>query len=209
MIVDKDDSINDINKEADVNILVHFEKNLQEQEREILSNLEEVLKGHKLDAIICVAGGFESGNVEEDLASKADIMWKQNVWPSIISASIAQKFLKPNGFVCLSGAKAAREGTPSMIGYGMAKAAVHQLAQSLATTDSGLPLNALVIAILPVTIDTIMNRQSMPDSDISAWTPTKYITDLLYKWTVGKERPKNGSLVQFVTKNFNTDITFL
>lgn len=96
-----------------------------------------------------------------------------------------------------------------MIGYGMAKAAVHQLALSLATSDSGLPLNALVVAILPVTLDTLMNRQMMPESDVSAWTPTKYITDLLFKWAKGKDRPKNGSLVQFVTKNFNTDITFL
>jgi NAD(P)-dependent dehydrogenase (short-subunit alcohol dehydrogenase family) len=36
-----------------------------------------------------------------------------------------------------------------MIGYGMAKAAVHQLVKSLADTDSGLPQNAKAVAILP------------------------------------------------------------
>ena len=36
-----------------------------------------------------------------------------------------------------------------MIGYGMAKAAVHQLVASLAQDNSGLPANSLVAAILP------------------------------------------------------------
>lgn len=36
-----------------------------------------------------------------------------------------------------------------MIGYGMAKAAVHQLVQSLNSTSSGLPVDAGVIGILP------------------------------------------------------------
>ncbi len=36
-----------------------------------------------------------------------------------------------------------------MIGYGMAKAAVHQLVHSMSQPSSGLPDNASVVAILP------------------------------------------------------------
>jgi NAD(P)-dependent dehydrogenase (short-subunit alcohol dehydrogenase family) len=36
-----------------------------------------------------------------------------------------------------------------MIGYGMAKAAVHQLTKSLADPSSGLPEGASAVAILP------------------------------------------------------------
>lgn len=54
-----------------------------------------------------------------------------------------------------------------MIGYGLAKAAVHQLTQSLAAKDSGLPQDAAVLALLPVTLDTPMNRKWMPKSDFS------------------------------------------
>jgi len=36
-----------------------------------------------------------------------------------------------------------------MIGYGMAKAAVHQLVASLSQPDAGLPVDATVLAILP------------------------------------------------------------
>ena len=39
-----------------------------------------------------------------------------------------------------------------MIGYGMAKAAVHQLVKSLSSEGSGLPKEAFVTAILPYVI---------------------------------------------------------
>ena len=38
---------------------------------------------------------------------------------------------------------------PGMIGYGMAKAAVHQLCRSLAGKNSGLPPGAAAVALLP------------------------------------------------------------
>lgn len=62
-----------------------------------------------------------------------------------------------------------------MIGYGMAKAAVHQLTKSLSTEGSGLPKDSLVAAILPITLDTPMNRKWMPDADTSTWTPLEFV----------------------------------
>lgn len=49
----------------------------------------------------------------------------------------------------LTGAKAANEGTSGMIGYGMAKAAVHHLTKSLAAKGSGLPEGSHVVCIQP------------------------------------------------------------
>lgn len=57
-----------------------------------------------------------------------------------------------------------------MIGYGMAKAAVHQLTKSLAAENSGLPSDSLVASILPITLDTPMNRKWMKNADTSTWT---------------------------------------
>ena len=68
-------------------------------------------------------------------------------------------------------------GTPGMIGYGMAKAAVHQLVKSLAASDGGLPANSSVFAILPVTLDTPMNRKWMPKADHSSWTPLEFVAE--------------------------------
>lgn len=36
-----------------------------------------------------------------------------------------------------------------MLGYGMAKAAVHQLVESLSQPSSGMPTDSAVLAILP------------------------------------------------------------
>lgn len=64
-----------------------------------------------------------------------------------------------------------------MIGYGLAKAAVHQLTKSLAQKESGLPGDASVVAILPVTLDTPMNRKWMPKADFSTWTPLEFVAE--------------------------------
>ena len=76
-------------------------------------------------------------------------MCKQSVWSASITAHLAAHFLNQNGVITLPGAAAAINPTPSMIGYGMAKAAVHQLTKSLADKSSGLPENSLVACILP------------------------------------------------------------
>jgi dihydropteridine reductase len=57
--------------------------------------------------------------------------------------------MSSEGLLILPGAQAALEPTPRMIGYGMAKAAVHHLTTSLSSLQVGLPTHALVMAILP------------------------------------------------------------
>ena len=64
-----------------------------------------------------------------------------------------------------------------MIGYGMAKAAVHQLTQSLADDKSGLPKGATALAILPITLDTPMNRKWMAKADFSTWTSLEFVAE--------------------------------
>lgn len=94
-----------------------------------------------------------------------------------------------------------------MIGYGCAKAAVHQLTKSLAASGSGLPENSLVASILPITLDTPMNRKWMPNGDFSTWTPLEFVAELFFKWiTSPSDRVTNGSLVQLVTKDSKTEL---
>jgi len=81
------------------------------------------------------------------------------------------------GLLTLPGAKPALGETPGMIGYGMAKAAVHQLTKSLSQPDGGLPANSTSLALLPITLDTPMNRKWMPTADTSTWTPLTFIAE--------------------------------
>lgn len=194
------------NESADVNIVVDRDADWVTQEQGVLSQVNSSLNGDKLDAVICVAGGWAGGNAKKDLAKNADLMWKQSVWSSAISATVGANHLKAGGLLALTGANPALAGTPGMIGYGMAKAAVHQLTKSLAGKDSGLPENSLVVSILPITLDTPMNRKWMPDADFGTWTPLEFVAELFHKWTTGSERPNNGSLVKLVTKNSKTEL---
>jgi len=194
------------NEQADVSIVVARDGAWVEQETEVVTKVGNALKGEKLDAVICVAGGWAGGNAKKDLAKNADLMWRQSVWTSTISAAVAAQYLKDGGVLALTGARPALKGTPGMIGYGMAKAAVHQLTRSLAENDSGLPENALVVSILPVTLDTPMNRKWMPKADFTSWTPLTEVAELFHKWTKNEERPKTGSLLQLITKESNTQL---
>ncbi|XP_022915206.1 dihydropteridine reductase [Onthophagus taurus] len=194
------------NTDADLNIVLGREENTADQESSVLSSISSVLGNDKLDAVICVAGGWAGGNAKKDLIKNSDMMWKQSVWSSLISASLAANHLKDGGLLTLTGAKAALEATPGMIGYGMAKAAIHSLTKSLAGKDSGMPVDSVAVAILPITLDTPMNRKWMPKADFTTWTSLDYISELFYNWTIGKNRPQSGSLLQLVTKNSETNL---
>lgn len=194
------------NDTADVNITVPKEASWVEQEQHVVNELGSALQGQKVNAVICVAGGWAGGNASKDLSKQAELMWRQSVWSSTIAATVASKYLTSGGLLALTGAKAALEATPGMIGYGLAKAAVHQLTKSLGTKDSGLPENSLAVAILPVTLDTEMNRKWMPKADFGSWTPLTFVAQLFDKWIKGDERPPNGSLVALVTKNNVTEL---
>ena len=106
-------------------------------------------------------------------------MWSQSVCSSLITASLASKYLSETGCLTLAGAAPAIDSaaTPGMIGYGLAKAAVHQLTKSLADPESGLPKGAFVAAIAPITLDTPMNRKWMAKSDFTAWTSLTFVAE--------------------------------
>lgn len=75
-----------------------------------------------LHGIICVAGGWTGGNIiSQEFLKSVDQMWKQSVESSAVAAFLAGKLLKQDGLLVLTGAQAALNPTPSMIGYGMAK----------------------------------------------------------------------------------------
>ncbi|GAU93834.1 hypothetical protein RvY_05708 [Ramazzottius varieornatus] len=197
------------NEDANGNVSITKSESLLEQEQEIVSGVKSLLGDSKLDCLVCVAGGWAGGNAAaEDFIKNTDLVLKQSVWSSAIASRLASLFLRPGGLLTLTGARPALEGTPGMIGYGMAKAAVHQLVRSLAATNSGLPEGVAAVAILPTTLDTPMNRKWMPKADTSSWTPMEYVAEMLHKWVENQDRPASGSLVSLITANGQTKLEF-
>ncbi|PVV04300.1 hypothetical protein BB560_001205 [Smittium megazygosporum] len=109
------------------------------------------------------------------------------------------------GFLLLTGACAATDGTPGMIGYGLAKAAVHQLIKSLSMKGSGMPENSRVLGILPITLDTPANRNSMPNADFSTWTPLDNLSKEVFSWSTNSSAFPNGALVKVTTTGGKTE----
>ncbi|CAJ0850747.1 5298_t:CDS:2, partial [Entrophospora sp. SA101] len=106
----------------------------------------------------------------------SDLMLRKSVYSSLVASQLAAKHLKDGGLLLLTGASYPRlYGTPAFIGYGASKATVHHLILSLSAEGSGMPNNSKVVGILPTTIDTPANRQSMSNADISNFTPLDVI----------------------------------
>ena len=92
------------------------------KETNVCASVGSLLEGKKLDAIVCMAGGWAGGSPSsKDFIKNSDLMWRSSVWPASISASLATSHLKEGGMIILPGAAPAISGTPGMAGYGMAK----------------------------------------------------------------------------------------
>jgi len=195
------------NPEADVNVVVKG-ATLEEQAAHVNKEVTTLVT-EKLDALYCVAGGWAGGDAShENFIKNTDLMMKQSIWTSVISANVAAKHLKEGGLLTLTGAEPCLEGTHFMIGYGLSKAAVHQLTASLAQKGGGLPEGAVVQCILPKTLDTPMNRKFMANADFTTWTPMSYISEMFTKWTEDPtSRHPNGALVKILTENSETKET--
>jgi len=160
-----------------------------------------------LDVVVCVAGGWVGGGIKEaDVFKQVDKMWSYNVQSALAASHVASRQLVPGGLLVLTGANAALGPTPSMIAYGVTKAATHHLIKSLAVDGSGLPSGSSVVGVLPITLDTPSNRAAMPDADVSTWTPLDVVSAALFEWaSSNQKRPSSGSLVTVKTTNGQTE----
>ena len=185
--------------------------------------------GDGIDVIICAAGGWMPGSgpvyghnnntkKKDDYltyASNTHKLLQQNLYPTIAASSIAAAKLNPNGLFVATGALAALSPTPGMEGYGLAKAAVHHLIQSMGKTslDTMTQLDQTYLGVLPGVLDTPSNRRSMNvgvsvgggnDADSLSpvpedWVRPDEIAMEIGSWIVQPYlRPKSGSLIKIV-----------
>ncbi|KAJ3319327.1 hypothetical protein HDU76_000589 [Blyttiomyces sp. JEL0837] len=194
------------NEEADQNIVLDFAMDFEATGKHVETSLAGILNGAKVESIVNVAGGWAGGNLlSDDLYKNTALMISQSVNSSVIVAKLGALHLKEGGALIFFGASAATEGTPGMVAYGLAKAAVHHLVKSSASKGSGLPANAKSLALLPITLDTPMNRKFMPDADFSSWTPLTDLSGKIIAWSSGAEDVVSGTLFKVVTKDFKTE----
>ncbi|KAI8997862.1 hypothetical protein BDB01DRAFT_714097 [Pilobolus umbonatus] len=191
------------NTDADFNAMPTMSAPLSEQGRNLHATLSKYLGTNKLNGIFCVAGGWT------DFLNSSELMLQQSLHSSLIAANLASTYLQPGGLLTLTGALAALDATPGAIGYGIAKAAVHHLTKDLSAPNGGLPEGSKVLAILPVTIDTPMNRKFMPKADFGSWTSPVDIAKQLEGYLSGTLKVTSGSLIGITTSGGKTQFNVL
>jgi len=163
-----------------------------------------------VDMILNVAGGWAGGDcADKGFVGSCTVSWEQSVVSSVACAGLAGYKLSSGGLLILTGSAAALQPTPGMVGYGLAKAAVHHIVRSVGQREgaNGLPPGAKCIGLLPATLDTPGNRAAMPGADPSTWTPLEEVAWNVNVWATDPTLcPPSGSLAVFKTRNRATQI---
>eukprot|EP00758_Cryptobia_borreli_P001135 Tbor_TRINITY_DN1971_c0_g1::TRINITY_DN1971_c0_g1_i1::g.3570::m.3570/K00357/QDPR; dihydropteridine reductase len=179
------------------NIILSRNHSIEDMQKTVLDGVKDT----KFDAVINVAGGWAGGDVADSAtAANTELMIRQSIFTSIVSCHVASLHGNPRSMVVLSGSAAALKPTSFMVGYGLAKAAVHHLVRSAASDPSKLPKDCCIVGILPYTLDTPANRSGMPDADFSSWTPLEYASEDIVNWSENINRPESGALVVWKTE---------
>jgi NAD(P)-dependent dehydrogenase (short-subunit alcohol dehydrogenase family) len=99
-----------------------------------------------------------------------------------------------NGKIINVGAMAGLKGGAQAGPYGVAKAGVINLTETMA--EENKINNIQVNAIVPSIIDTPANRRSMPDADFSRWVRAEEIAELLVFLASDKSSGVTGSIIK-------------
>jgi NAD(P)-dependent dehydrogenase (short-subunit alcohol dehydrogenase family) len=149
----------------------------------------------RVDILLNLAGGFSGGRpVSESPADELDKMLDINLHTTynLSKAAVKPMIEQKWGRIVNVGSRDALKGRAKFSAYAMSKAAVLRLTESMAAEvqEYGITVNA----ILPGTIDTEANRQSMPNADFSKWVKPKTIAETLL-FLAGEDTAINGAAI--------------
>lgn len=123
----------------------------------------------RIDGLVHTVGGFAAGAIDQADAAQFESMFRLNVLTTVnVFGAVASPMRAARaGCIVALGAGAGVKAPAGLAAYAASKAAVHRIVESYAEElkSHGVRVNAL----LPSTLDTALNRQSMPGADHSAW----------------------------------------
>lgn len=186
---------------AHSNILLQQGQPVEANNKLVIDSVKSL--GMKFNSILVTAGGWTGGSIKGDhYYEQVKQMNEVCLYPSLLGAHLATKYLSPGGLIVFTGAAAVyKEPQSEMIAYALAKTGVHYLGTALA--EKAKDFEGSVVTILPEMIDTEMNRKSMPDAKFDTWAKPEQIGQMLLGWVEGLNVPANGSFVLLKVKNGN------
>ncbi|HEV57985.1 MAG TPA: SDR family NAD(P)-dependent oxidoreductase [Phycisphaerales bacterium] len=162
-------------------------------ERAVQSALERF---GRIDVLANAVGGYRAGlPVHETPVDTWDFLLNLNARTAfVLSRAVVPTMLaQGSGKIVHVAARAALAGASKAAAYSASKAALVRLVESLAAELRQADIN--VNCVLPGTIDTPQNRQSMPKADHSRWVPPEAIADVILFLASEAAWPVNGAAV--------------
>lgn len=148
--------------------------------------LKQVIeKNNTIDAAVLTVGGFAIGKIAQTTTANILQQYKLNFETAYnIARPVFEQMMKQkNGRIFLIGSKPgldSRNGK-GMVAYTLAKSLIFRLAELMNEEARGT--NVVTTVVVPSTIDTPQNRQSMPDVDFSSWVKPEAIANAIFFYT--------------------------
>lgn len=165
--------------QSDNENLVYYKVDLLDEKElsEVANKIEEEFG--PTDVLINIAGGFDMSNIRETSFEQLDKMFSLNLKSAFNTSKVFINQLEKsqNGRIINIGARAGLNGVGGMIPYSISKASVISFTQGL--SDELKNTDITVNAIVPSTIDTEANRNSMPDADFSNWVSPESLANVI------------------------------
>lgn len=182
-------------------LLTAIQANLT-QEADVKRLFDKIRDQHgRLDALCHIAGGFwMGGDISETPPEQWSEMMNMNLYSAFLCTREAFAIMKKQnqGHIITFSARAGLDLPAGMGAYAISKAGVRALTEVLA--KEGKEYNIRVNTILPSTIDTEANRQSMPKADFKKWVSPGEIARVLLTLVSGELSGVSGTPIKMYGK---------
>jgi len=152
----------------------------------------------KIDAALMLVGGFVMGNIAATSVADIQKQFSLNFETAYhVTRPLFQHMMdNGNGRLVFIGARPAIEASQgkNLLAYGLSKSLLFKLAEYLNEEAKGKNVTATVVA--PSTLDTPLNRKSMPDTDPEIWVKPTALAEILEFIVSDKNLPIRESVIK-------------
>jgi NAD(P)-dependent dehydrogenase (short-subunit alcohol dehydrogenase family) len=141
-----------------------------------------ILKHTTVDVAVLTVGGFAMGSISGTTTGDIKQQYQLNFITAYnVARPVFEQMMKQgHGRIFLIGSKPglSSKNGKGVVAYGLAKSLLFRLAELMNAEAKGN--NIVTSVVIPSTIDTPQNRQSMPDAHFENWVKTSSIADVIY-----------------------------
>ncbi|CAN5835110.1 3-oxoacyl-ACP reductase FabG [soil metagenome] len=151
-------------------------------ENETAVFVNEVIAKHgKVDGALMLVGGFAMGKVTGTTGADIQKQFSLNFETAYFIARPLVEQMQQNGYgrLVFIGARPAINPAQGkdLVAYALTKSLLFKLAEFINEENKGT--NVVASVVVPSTIDTAINRKSMPDADPANWVKPEEIAEVL------------------------------